>query len=77
MALVPESVARLVRAGHEVRVEAGAGVEAGHPDEAYAAAGASSFALGDVNGDGRLDVVTSGREATSSVAVLLNSPLPP
>ena len=40
VALVPESVARLVRAGHEVRVEAGAGAEAGHLDEAYTAAGA-------------------------------------
>lgn len=40
VALVPENVTKLGKAGHEVRVEAGAGVEAGFPDAAYAAAGA-------------------------------------
>jgi NAD(P) transhydrogenase subunit alpha len=40
VALVPESVARLVKAGHEVRVEAGAGIAAGHGDDAYRAVGA-------------------------------------
>lgn len=40
VAMVPDAVARLVKAGHEVRVEAGAGAQAGHPDAAYAAAGA-------------------------------------
>lgn len=40
VALVPENVARLVKQGHEVRLEAGAGAAAGFPDEAYAAAGA-------------------------------------
>jgi NAD(P) transhydrogenase subunit alpha len=40
VALVPEVVQKLVQAGHEVRVEAGAGTSAGHPDEAFAAAGA-------------------------------------
>lgn len=39
-ALVPEAVARLVKAGHEVAVEGGAGAAAGFPDAAYAAAGA-------------------------------------
>ena len=41
VALVPEHVARLVKQGHEVRVERGAGIEAGFADEAYAAAGAA------------------------------------
>jgi proton-translocating NAD(P)+ transhydrogenase subunit alpha len=41
VALAPEHVARLVKQGDEVRVERGAGVEAGHTDEAYAAAGAA------------------------------------
>ncbi len=41
VALVPEVVGRLVKAGHEVVVEGGAGVEAGFPDDAYAAVGAS------------------------------------
>ncbi|MFZ2963806.1 MAG: Re/Si-specific NAD(P)(+) transhydrogenase subunit alpha [Rhodoglobus sp.] len=37
----PESVRQLVAAGLEVVVEAGAGVNAGYPDEDYAAAGAT------------------------------------
>jgi NAD(P) transhydrogenase subunit alpha len=44
VALVPESVARLVRAGAEVRVQSGAGSEANLGDDAYAAAGASVVA---------------------------------
>jgi H+-translocating NAD(P) transhydrogenase subunit alpha len=41
VALVPENVARLVKAGHEVRIEAGAGAAAGFPDASYGAAGAA------------------------------------
>jgi NAD(P) transhydrogenase subunit alpha len=41
VALVPENVARLVGRGHEVRVERGAGEEAGFADAAYEAAGAT------------------------------------
>ena len=41
VALVPAGVARLVKAGHVVTVEAGAGDQAGIPDSEYAAAGAS------------------------------------
>ena len=40
VALVPESAGRLVKAGHEVVVERGAGVAAAAPDSAYEAAGA-------------------------------------
>ncbi len=40
VALVPEVVQRLAKAGHSVTVEAGAGLSAGYPDPAYAAAGA-------------------------------------
>src|SRR5215208_1111243 len=40
VALVPHDVAGLSKAGHEVRVERGAGGAAGFADEAYAAAGA-------------------------------------
>jgi H+-translocating NAD(P) transhydrogenase subunit alpha len=40
VALVPESIARLVKAGSEVAVEAGAGDAAGVDDAAYEAAGA-------------------------------------
>ena len=41
VAMTPGGVAALVRAGHAVRVEAGAGVGSGLTDEEYAAAGAS------------------------------------
>jgi NAD(P) transhydrogenase subunit alpha len=41
VALVPETVARLVKSGLEVQVEAGAGVEASYPDAQYQAAGAT------------------------------------
>jgi H+-translocating NAD(P) transhydrogenase subunit alpha len=40
VALTPDSVARLVKAGHVVRVEAGAGQHAGFPDASYESAGA-------------------------------------
>jgi NAD(P) transhydrogenase subunit alpha len=40
VALVPESCKKLVQAGYEVAVEAGAGVDAGYPDAAYRDAGA-------------------------------------
>lgn len=41
VALVPETVARLVKTGVNVRVQRGAGIAASFPDELYAAAGAS------------------------------------
>lgn len=40
VALVPDSVARLVKQGHEIRVETGAGQRASFADAAYQAAGA-------------------------------------
>ncbi len=40
VALVPEIVAKLVKNGHTVTVERGAGTAAGYPDAAYEAAGA-------------------------------------
>ena len=41
VALVPEVAGRLIKAGHSVIIEGGAGRDAGFPDEAYAAAGAT------------------------------------
>lgn len=41
MALVPDSVAKLVKAGHAVTVQQGAGMAAFHDDASYAAAGAT------------------------------------
>src|SRR5690606_40467493 len=44
VALTPEGVATLKEAGFEIRVEAGAGVDAGASDEAYREAGAAVVA---------------------------------
>jgi len=41
VALVPDVVPQLLKAGHTVAVQSGAGARAGFPDEAYAAAGAT------------------------------------
>ena len=41
VALVPEAVAKLRSAGHEIQVERGAGASAFFPDEAYSDAGAT------------------------------------
>ncbi len=48
VALVPDSAAKLVKAGHEVVVQAGAGAAAYHDDASYLAAGAT------IAGDARL-----------------------
>jgi NAD(P) transhydrogenase subunit alpha len=40
VALTPDSAARLMKGGHEVRIQAGAGTRAGFPDSAYESAGA-------------------------------------
>ena len=44
VAVVPEVVARLTKAQHELRVETGAGASAGYPDAEYAAVGAKVVA---------------------------------
>ena len=41
VALTPDSVVRLVKAGHEIKIQAGAGERAGFPDSVYATAGAT------------------------------------
>jgi len=41
VALIPESMTALGKAGHELLIEAGAGVSAGYPDDAYKAKGAT------------------------------------
>ncbi len=41
MALIPETIAKLIKAGFQASVEAGAGLKAGHTDEAYRNAGAA------------------------------------
>jgi NAD(P) transhydrogenase subunit alpha len=41
VALTPDSAGRLVKGGHDVRIQAGAGTRAGFPDSAYEAVGAT------------------------------------
>ena len=41
VALVPESAKKLIQAGYEVAIEAGAGDAAGYPDAGYREAGAT------------------------------------
>ena len=41
VALIPETVTRLTRAGHTVTIQPGAGIESGYPDQAFESAGAS------------------------------------
>jgi NAD(P) transhydrogenase subunit alpha len=41
VALIPETIAKLVKAGFQAAVETGAGLRAGHIDDAYRAAGAT------------------------------------
>lgn len=62
VALAPDSVARLVKLGHEVIVQSGAGIEAGFRDGAYQTAGA---------------VVADGPRATVTGATLVAKVQPP
>ncbi len=44
VALVPETVGKLAKSGHELQVESGAGDRAGYPDDAYRQVGATVVA---------------------------------
>ncbi|MBC8118514.1 MAG: NAD(P)(+) transhydrogenase (Re/Si-specific) subunit alpha, partial [Burkholderiaceae bacterium] len=50
VAATPETVKKLVAAGHRVTVEAGAGTASSYPDDAYAASGAAIGSTADVLG---------------------------
>jgi NAD(P) transhydrogenase subunit alpha len=63
VALVPDSVARLTKGGHEVRVERGAGTAAGFPDALYETAGATIAADGRAAADA--DLVLAVRRPTT------------
>ncbi len=68
--LVPENVARLVKQGHEIRVERGAGEAAGFEDAAYEAAGATTIAGARAAMDGAHVVVkVRGPEPTEVDAI--------
>ena len=67
VALIPETVGKLIKAGFEVLVEAGAGKASGFEDDAYTAAGASVQA--DVKDlFGRSDIVVKVREPQQGAA---------
>jgi len=68
VALIPESVARLVKAGVSVRVERGAGLAAGFPDSAYEAAGAT---LGDAASALSADLVCKVQKPSPAEAARL------
>jgi NAD(P) transhydrogenase subunit alpha len=69
VALVPDSVARLTKAGHDVRVEVGAGTAAGFPDAQYTAAGATVAADGRTAADAEM-VLMVRRPTMEQVATL-------
>ena len=82
VALVPDTVGRMIKAGHTVRVERDAGTRAGFPDQMYADAGAqvvdhgALFAGADLvahvgrPGDGELDQIPPGTALLGLLAPL-------
>lgn len=82
VALTPETVAKLVAAGHRVSVQSGAGLGAFETDDAYWAAGAIvSRSADDVLGTsdllatvGQLDQQTASRMKSGTTVVSLGSP---
>jgi NAD(P) transhydrogenase subunit alpha len=69
VALVPDTVTRLVAGGFEVLIEAGAGAGAFHPDDEYVAAGAKIDALAAVLD--AADGLLAGRRPEPEVLALL------
>ena len=69
MALVPETVGKLVPSGFEVVVERGAGAAAGFPDEDYADAGASLREVGALL-EGVDTIVRVARPSADEVAAI-------
>src|SRR5207245_114585 len=62
VALVPEAVGKLTKAGTEVVVESGAGLGSGHEDEAYRKAGAT---IADRNATFASDLVVKVQKPSS------------
>ena len=69
VALVPDSVARLTKGGHEVRVERDAGAAAGFPDAMYTSSGATIAANAAEAADA--DLVLAVRRPDASVVSVL------
>ena len=70
VALVPDTVARLVKGGAQIDIESGAGASAGFPDAAYEAAGATLVRDRAALLGGAELVLTVGRLAEADVALL-------
>jgi NAD(P) transhydrogenase subunit alpha len=79
VALIPDSVARLTKGGHEVRLEHDAGAAAGFPDAMYTSAGATIAPDARTAGDADVvlairrpdaDQISALREGTVLVALL-------
>ncbi len=70
VALVPESVARLVKAGHAITVQAGAGEAAGFADAQYTAAGATLAATAAATAAGAEVVVKVQKPTLDEAAAL-------
>ena len=73
VAIVPEVIPQLTRAGHQVMIERGAGIRAGFTDDAYRAAGCDlADGLAEVYGAAQmlLKVQRPGRDAVSGEAEL-------
>jgi NAD(P) transhydrogenase subunit alpha len=87
VALVPENVTRLVKGGHEVRIERSAGAAAGFPDKAYQSAGAvlveaaaavegaEVVALVQRPSDAQADLLPPGAHLVALIAPHQNRPL--
>jgi len=70
VALVPDSVAKLVKAGHEVVVQAGAGTAAFFDDASYVAAGATIAPDGALAHTGAHVVVRVQRPSEAEIALI-------
>jgi NAD(P) transhydrogenase subunit alpha len=70
VALVPESVGRLVKAGHEVVIETGAGVASSVPDALYESAGARIAASAAQAAEGAALVTKVQRPSAAEIASL-------
>lgn len=70
VALVPESVGRLIKAGHEIAVESGAGIASSIPDAAYEAAGAKIGPDARTVSDGADLIVKVQRPSSAEIALL-------
>lgn len=72
VALLPDIISKLTRAGLSVAIQSNAGVHAGASDDAYVAAGATIFRSSDVAQElGNADVVLSVQPLTPTLAAQL------